>query len=250
MSARSLLVRGMLVGLVAGLLAYVFATVFGESLVDRAIAFEAAHAAEGAHGAGHEVEVVSRTVQSTLGLGVAAAVYGTAIGGLLALAFAVAYGRIGALGIRETSLLVALGGFVSVVLVPSLKYPANPPSVGGPDSVGQRTALYFLMTAVSVLAATGAVLVGRRLVPRLGAWDAGLVAVGGFAVVALAAGLAMPAVSEVPADFPAVLLWQFRIASLGTQLVLWASAGVLFGALTHRATRRTADAVRPPVPVG
>ena len=36
-------------------------------------------------------------------------------------------------------------------------------------------------------------------------------------------------VNEVPAGFPAVALWDFRIASLGIQTVLWGSIGVLFG---------------------
>ena len=38
--ASTLLVRGMLVGILAGLLAFGFATVFGEPQVDRAISFE------------------------------------------------------------------------------------------------------------------------------------------------------------------------------------------------------------------
>jgi len=31
-----------------------------------------------------------------------------------------------------------------------------------------------------------------------------------------------------------VVLWRFRVASLGTQLVLWAGIGLLFGALAER----------------
>jgi predicted cobalt transporter CbtA len=45
----------------------------------------------------------------------------------------------------------------------------------------------------------------------------------------------LPAVNEVPDQFPAVVLWQFRIASMGAQLLLWATIGLLFGALTERA---------------
>ena len=46
--------------------------------------------------------------------------------------------------------------------------------------------------------------------------------------------LAPPAVNEVPGDIAAVVLWRFRLASLGTQAVLWATLGLLFGALTER----------------
>jgi predicted cobalt transporter CbtA len=50
-----------------------------------------------------------------------------------------------------------------------------------------------------------------------------------------AVGLALPAVNEVPEQFPAVVLWQFRIASLGAQAIMWATLGLVFGALTERA---------------
>ena len=53
-------------------------------------------------------------------------------------------------------------------------------------------------------------------------------------VVGTAQGL-MPDLNEVTEQFPAVLLWQFRLASLGMQMVMWATIGLLFGALTERA---------------
>jgi predicted cobalt transporter CbtA len=243
MSARTLLVRGMLVGILAGLLAYLFATLVGEAQIDRAIAFEAAHNPGGAG----EPQPVSRAVQATLGLGIAVVVYGVALGGLFALAFALLYGRLGRLGARATAVLVAVLGFTSVCLAPFLKYPANPPAVGRGDTIGQRTTLYFLMLLISVLAAVTAVLAGRSLLARLDPWNATLAAIGVFLAIVIVAGVALPTVDEVPADFPATLLWRFRLASLGVQAVLWAALGLLFGALTERAARRAAPR---PAPVG
>jgi hypothetical protein len=52
--------------------------------------------------------------------------------------------------------------------------------------------------------------------------------------------LLLPPVNEVPADFSATVLWRFRLASVGTQLVLWTTIGLLFGALTERRARRDA----------
>jgi hypothetical protein len=54
----------------------------------------------------------------------------------------------------------------------------------------------------------------------------------------------LPAVNEVPADFPATVLWRFRLAALGTRLVLWTTFGLLFGALTERSLSATIP--RPP----
>jgi predicted cobalt transporter CbtA len=234
MTPRALLVRGMLVGLAAAALAFTFARLFGEPPVDQAIAFEDAHTAPGAG----DPELVSRAVQSTLGLGSAVLVYGTALGGIFALAFAFAYGRVGALGVRATSLLVAGVGFAAICLVPMLKYPANPPAIGNPDTISRRTFLYFLVIGVSVAAAIGAAIVARTLSPRLGVWNAVLAGSGAFVAVVAAATLLLPEINEVPADFSAVVLWRFRVASVGTQLVLWTTFGVLFGVLTERRERR------------
>ena len=53
---------------------------------------------------------------------------------------------------KRHRLLLAVAGFVAIYLVPNLKYPANPPSVGNPETIGMRTALYFVMIAISVAA--------------------------------------------------------------------------------------------------
>jgi hypothetical protein len=134
---RTLLIRGMLVGLGAGILAFAFAKIFGEPQVDLAIAFEAKM--DAAMNMPGGPEIVSRGVQSTIGLLTGVLTYGAAFGGLFALVFAYAYGRIGNLGPRATSAVLAIIGFIVIVLVPDLKYPANPPSVGHPDSIGFRT---------------------------------------------------------------------------------------------------------------
>lgn len=235
-TVRSLLVRGMLAGLAAGLLALLVAYLLGEPQVDAAIAFEDAHAHE------HGAEVVSRAVQSTAGLATGVLVYGVALGGIAALAYCFALGRAGRFGPRATALLLSGAAFGAVYLVPFLKYPANPPSVGDPDSIGTRTALYFLMIALSVLLAVAAVVLGKRLAPRLGTWYATVAALAAFIAAVGLAYAFLPAVNELPADFPALLLWKFRLSALGVQLTLWTVFGLLFGELAERAVGVRADA--------
>ncbi|WP_067481586.1 CbtA family protein [Actinomadura hibisca] len=239
---RSLLVRGMLAGLAAAAVALLIAWIYGEPQVGHAISFEEsqaaaehAHHAAGAAAEAPEEEVVSRTTQKTTGLITALGFYGVAVGGLFAIAFAFAYGRLGALGARATAALVALAGFVAVELVPFLKYPATPPAVGNPDTIGSRTALYFGMVALGVLATAAAVIVGRRLTPKLGLWNASIVSTVGFAVVLGVVYRLTPKPDAVADGFPATVLWDFRLASLGLQVALWATLGLLFGYLTERA---------------
>ncbi|MFD7446701.1 CbtA family protein [Streptomyces sp. NPDC059909] len=228
-TVRALLVRGMIAGVLAGLVAFGFAYVVGEPSVDAAIAFESAHSHE--HG---EEELVSRAVQSTAGLATAALVYGIALGGITALAFCFALGRVGRFGARATAALVALGGFVTVALVPFLKYPANPPAVGDPATLNQRTALFFLMIALSVLLAIGALLFGRSLARRWGTWNAAVAASAAFAAVLGVAMAFLPAGDALPEHFPAAVLWEFRLASLGVQALLWAALGLILGPLAER----------------
>lgn len=240
---RMLLVRGMLSGLAAGLLALVFAYIVGEPLVVSAIDFESA--AQVATGQTPEPEVVSRAVQSTIGLATAVVVYAVAFGGLFSLAFAVAYGRIGRLSARATAAVLALGGYLVVFVVPFLKYPANPPAVGNADTINQRSALYLAMVMASVLLAIAATCLGRRLMSRLGAWNAALVATAVFVVAVAIVQFLLPTINEIPDAFPATVLWEFRVASLGTQLVMWATIGLLFGTLVARAFTHEAARVMP-----
>lgn len=226
---RTLLVRGMLAGLVAGVLALAVAYFLGEPHVDAAIAFEESHS----HGHEHEVEVVSRGMQSTAGLATGILVYGVALGGIAALVFCFALGRIGRFGARTTAVLLS-GGALLVYLVPFLKYPANPPAVGDPDTIGQRTALYFLMMLLGILLAVGATILGRRLAPKLGNWYA---TVAGGAAFVVAIGIAyafLPAYDNVPHGFPGTELWEFRLSTLAVQLVLWTAFGLFFGHLAER----------------
>ncbi|SOE06863.1 CbtA family protein [Streptomyces sp. Ag109_G2-15] len=227
-TVRNLLVRGMLAGLAAGVLALVVAYFLGEPSVDNAISFEDAHSHE------HEMEVVSRSLQSTAGLATGVLVYGVAFGGIAALAFCVALGRVGRFGPRATALLLSGCALLAVYVVPFLKYPANPPSVGDPDTIGKRTTLYFLMMLLGVLLAVAATILGKRLVPTLGTWYATVLAVAAFAVAIGLAYAFLPAVNEVPKDFPATLLWRFRLSALAIQAVLWGGFGLLFGELAER----------------
>jgi predicted cobalt transporter CbtA len=150
---------------------------------------------------------------------------------------ALAMGRFGGLGVRGTTMTVAAIGFVSVYLVPFIGYPPNPPAVGHAETIDLRTMLYFTLLAISVITAVAAVLVGRWLAERWGAWYAGLaVVIGYLIVVAFAIGL-MPSYDEVPGDFPASVLYAFRSASLATQLTLWSVLGVALAELVHRLTR-------------
>lgn len=233
----NLLLRGMIVGVIAGLFAFGFARVVGEPQVDRAIAFEeqtaAAEQVASGQPAEEEMEIVSRSTQAGIGLLTGVVVYGAAVGGLFSLVFAFAYGRLGRLGPRGTAGLLALGGFIAVVVVPFMKYPATPPAVGNPETIGARTELFFVMIVVSLAVAVASISLAQRLWAKYGAWNASIIAGLAFVVVIAIAQYALPTVNEVPENFSADLLWRFRTASLGIHVILWSVIGLGFGALAE-----------------
>ena len=236
LTIRTYLVRGLLAGLIAGVLTFVAAYAFGEQSVDAAISVE-----EGGHTGQGAEEPVSRQVQSTWGLATGTVAMGLALGGILGLATAFGQGRLGRLRPREVAVTLAGIGFVAVCLVPFVKYPANPPAVGQADTIGQRTAMYMGLLAISVGAAILAVVLRQRLARIVDGFVATLLAGAAFVVLAGLAIWLFPAINEVPADFPATLLFSFRRASVFTQFVLWSTLGVslalLLSAVSGRVTR-------------
>lgn len=239
-SARTFLVRGLLAGLIAGVVAFAVAYVVGEPSLNAAIAIEQAG----------ETAAVPRSLQSTAGLLTATAVAGTTLGGLIGVLSALALGRFGGLGVRASTLTVTVIGFVAFYAVPFVVYPPNPPAVGRAETIGYRTGLYFVAVAISLIAAIAAVLGARWLAPRWGGWYAGLTGLAAYVlVIGVALGL-LPRYDEVPADFPAAVLYDFRVASFVTQLSLWTVLGVLLAELAARAVPRTSPAPAPLVEAG
>jgi high-affinity Fe2+/Pb2+ permease len=110
--------------------------------------------------------------------------------------------------------------------------------VGNPDTIGHRTELYFLMMAMSIVATIAAIMLARRLTPSIGGWNAVLTSVGAYVVAVGLVAWLLPVVDEVPADFPADLLWQFRIASLTVETSLWLVTGLALATMIAAVVRR------------
>ena len=269
---RALVLRGAAVGALGGLLAYLFAWIFAEPAIQSSIDYEAGRSeAEAAiAAAAGEVpsvegpELFSRAVQGNVGLGVGMVGFGVAVGLFFAVAFCMAYGRTGSLRPRPLALLIALSGFLTLFLVPFVKYPANPPAVGDHDTIRDRAALWLLMVVVAVVCAIAAAWLGQRLQARYGTSNATLLACAAFVIVIGAVMAVLPALGElsmhaahgggavtetpqplrdaagviVYPGFDADVLWQFRVASIGAQAILWAAIGLTFAPLAERVFRR------------
>jgi hypothetical protein len=265
---RRFILRGLLVGAIGGILAFVFARIFAEPQIQAAVDYESGRdAAQAAldRAAGLPVEAAdhelfSRTIQANVGIGAGIILFGAAMGALYAVAYALACGRTGNVGPRTLALLVALGGFLGFYLIPFLKYPANPPSVGHSATIRERSGLYLVMILVSIAFLVLAVWLGQRLQARFGTWNATLLAGLACAVALGVVMFALPALGHLHADvaaygrhatetplplrnaqgqivypgFPADVLFRFRLYSVGAQAIMWAAIGLCFAPLAER----------------
>jgi len=221
----------MAAGLLAGLLAGLFAFFVGEPILDRAIALEEASA--GAH---HE-EIFSRSTQR-VGLFFATGLFGVTVGGVFGIVYALFRDRLAVGSDFRRSLSLAGAIFAGAFLIPFLKYPANPPSIGDPSTIRERTAAYFTLVALSLLATLIAWLAARSLKARgVGPLLRRLTVGAGLVVAVGVLFLALPAGPSTN-GFPSGTLWAFRLSSFGTQMAFWVGLGLLFGVLCERARKK------------
>jgi len=227
---KRIIARGLLAGAIGGVLAFLFARTFVEPVITRALAYEESHE----HGHEHGVELFTRGVQANVGMGFGVLAFSVAMGALFAVVYCVLYGRVGNLSPRSLSVVLAGGMFLSLYVIPFLKYPPNPPATSLEETIRQRTLLYLLMVVLSAALLVAAVYLGHRLVAQFGRWSATLIGAGAYVVAIAVVMLVLPTIDETPGDFSAEVLYEFRLYSLGTQFVLWAMIGLVFGSMADR----------------
>ncbi|WP_100500315.1 CbtA family protein [Geodermatophilus chilensis] len=229
--------RLVLAGAVAGALAGVFSLLVTERAIAPALALEEARAA--ADGAGHEPaeELFSRGEQLLGGF------VGTLLAGVVvAVVFAAVYALIrhrlpGRTDFPRVVLLAAVG-FGIFALLPALKIPANPPAVGDPATVGTRTAIYGAVLLCGLISAMlVSALVSYLRSREVGQAASAIAAVAATAVLLVVVFVLIPDNPDtIGSDVPATLVWNFRLASLGQLVVLWAALGLVGGWLIDRLT--------------
>ena len=235
---RSLAIRGALSGFLAALVAACYGLVFVEPSIQLSVGIESARRAA----AGETADELISRAQQRIGLVVALLVVGATLGLLYGLVMSLVHRRTMSewappVVWRESARL-AVVGWAAMFLLPQLRYPANPPGVGGSETIGLRTNGALLALAAGLFAVAlswriGALLI-ERSVPQ--PWPAVAVAV----IVSVGLGatfLLLPDLSD-RVDIPAALLWRFRITSFGSHLLLWGGLATFFTLLSTRERSR------------
>jgi predicted cobalt transporter CbtA len=228
---------GALAGLAGGLASGLFLALVGERSINDAIALERAGQT------GPHEEVFGRGVQQVGGvLGVG--IVGVCLGVVFAVVFVAVRHRLPAADDWRRSAQLSMLAFVSIALVPFLKYPGNPPAVGDPETITERTVLYVIMLVWSCVATFAAYRLSLYLRAHRTPDAARVAGVAALYVALVTAALLLLPPSPDAVDAPATLIWRFRTTSLGGSALFWSVLGAAFGWMLVRAPRNVRGRLR------
>jgi hypothetical protein len=160
----------------------------------------------------------------------AGTILGMSLGSLFGIVFAYGRGSVPGSNDKKKALIIASIMWFTLFLVPALKYPANPPGVGDPETILYRQALYISFLAISGFSALGLAVLYRTLGPT-NARKAVIPAI--YAAILIGAYLAVPPNPD-PINAPMDLVANFRIVSALTMSMFWGLLGITFGAFWDR----------------
>lgn len=154
----------------------------------------------------------------------AGAILGTSIGALFGIVYAYSRNSLpGRTDLKKTFTLAAIM-WLTIYFIPFLKYPANSPTVGDPETVVLRSILYLSFIAISGFGALGFYKIFKKLKTKK------IIAVFGYAVFI---GLVFFAMPENPDKIsaPMELVEHFRTMSALAVSMYWLSLGLILGSL-------------------
>ena len=155
----------------------------------------------------------------------AGTILGLSIGSLFGIVFAYTHNSVPGSNIKKKALIVAGIMWFVLFLIPALKYPANPPAVGDPETIYYRQSLYVAFLVISGFSALGLAFLYRKM----GALNIKKAIIpAAYAAIISGAYLAMPANPD-PINAPMDLVMGFRITSAITISMFWGLLGVIFG---------------------
>ena len=154
-------------GAVAGTLLGLINQVVVEPFIDKALGIQTHRAID----TGENIDPVQQTHYRMWQKGgevVASTIYGISLSALFGIVFV--YSRNSLPGSNNKKKALVLTGimFVALSLIPTLKYPANPPAVGNPDTIYYRESLYVGFIAISGFSSLAlALLYTKKLVKNI-----------------------------------------------------------------------------------
>jgi predicted cobalt transporter CbtA len=216
------LVSGAIAGTMLGLINQILV----EPYIDQAIAIEVQNTV--ASGESVDVdELVQYRLWQKGGEIVAGTILGTSISALFGIVYIYSRDSLPGSNNKKKGLILAGIMFFVIFLIPGLKYPANPPAVGDPETIEYRESLYTGMLVISGLTALGVAILYRSL-GQTRRESRKIIVPTVYAVIIALAFVVLPANPD-EITISSNLLMNFRIVSTITMGIFWGILGILLG---------------------
>jgi predicted cobalt transporter CbtA len=234
MKAITFIAITLLAGAIAGTILGILNQGIVEPYIEQAIALENEKAATAEEGEIiNPIEFNNYRLWQRGGEIAAGTILGTSTAALFGIVFAYSRKSIPGSNNKKKALILAGIMWFVIFLVPALKYPANPPAVGDPETIYYRQSLYLTYLAISGFTALGvAFMYGKMKQVIKSHKDSRMLIelpVVIYAVIMITAYLALPPNPDA-INAPMDLVTGFRIASGFTMSIFWGLLGIILGA--------------------
>jgi len=228
MNSISLLAVTIFSGAIAGTILAIINLGLVEPYIDSAISLETQRKISSGENV-NMAELVHYRIWQKGGAIAAGAVYGISLGALFGIVFA--YGRKALPGKNNRQKALFLAGILWIVLylMVAIKYPANPPAVGDPETIYYRQSLYVTYLAISGFTALALALAWHRVQLEYKKILFPLI----YAAVMIVAYIVLPPNPD-KIGISMDLIHTFRIVTALTIGIFWAILAIVFGSLWDR----------------
>jgi len=175
-------------------------------------------------------ELSSYRVWQKEGTFAAGAFLGLTYGAILGIVYVISRKYLPSSDDRKKALILAAIMCLSLYVVPFIKYPANPPAVGDPETIGLRDSLYTSYQLASGLIALGVSILMYKL-RRIGYIK--------YIIPIIYLGLVASIYAIFPANpdeitAPMDLVNAFRAVTFGTMVMFYLVLGIIFGIMWNK----------------
>lgn len=240
MKSLTFIFVSLLSGVIAGVILAGVNYFVAEPFIDQAIGIEVDNSIASGEVVDFD-ELSSYRVWQKEGTFAAGAFLGLTYGAILGIVYVISRKYLPSSDDRKKALILAAIMCLSLYVVPFIKYPANPPAVGDPETIGLRDSLYTSYQLASGLIALGVTILMYKL-RRIGYIK--------YVIPVIYLGLVASIYAIFPANpdeitAPMDLVNAFRAVTFGTMVLFYLVLGTIFGIMwdkfkPHETARITA----------